>query len=158
MEHYRLFLAHLAKGNVSFCHHLSSIPFHILIFFETAQPNELDFDFFEFDRKHLWKVLYNDCSVFPDPLTNMAITGNSCFWLAEIKKTSPLKPLGQMNWNLVGSIYLRSSIKITHFDIYIHWIWYCFGNYFTYFIPVFKYCYSDSRSLWTVMRAGGLAL
>ena len=26
-------------------------------------------------------------------------------------------------------------------------IWYCFGNYFTYFVPVFKYCYSDSRSL-----------
>jgi hypothetical protein len=39
-----------------------------------------------------------------------------------------------------------------------HWIWYCFDNYFTYFVPVFKYCYSDSRSLWTVMRAGGLAL
>jgi hypothetical protein len=30
-------------------------------------------------------------------------------------------------------------------------------NYFTYFVPVFKYCYSDSRNLWTVMRAGGLA-
>jgi hypothetical protein len=29
--------------------------------------------------------------------------------------------------------------------------------YFTYFVPVFKYCYSDSRNLWTVMRAGGLA-
>jgi glutathione S-transferase len=25
------------------------------------------------------------------------------------------------------------------------------------FVPVFKYCYSDSRNLWTVMRAGGLA-
>jgi hypothetical protein len=33
---------------------------------------------------------------------------------------------------------------------------YCFDNYFTYFVPVFKYCYSDSRNLWTVMRAGGL--
>ena len=44
------------------------------------------------------------------------------------------------------------------FDIYIHRIWYCFDNYLTYFVPVFKYCYSDSRSLWTVMRAGGLAL
>jgi hypothetical protein len=36
-------------------------------------------------------------------------------------------------------------------------LWYCFDNYFTYFVPVFKYCYSDSRNLWTVMRAGGLA-
>jgi hypothetical protein len=26
-----------------------------------------------------------------------------------------LKPLSQMNWNLVGSIYGRSSIKIAHF-------------------------------------------
>ena len=36
--------------------------------------------------------------------------------------------------------------------------WYCFDNYFIYFVPVFKYCYSDSRNLWTVMRVGGLAL
>ena len=31
------------------------------------------------------------------------------------KKSSPLKPLGQMNRNLVGSIYGRSSIKNAHF-------------------------------------------
>jgi hypothetical protein len=43
------FLAHLAKGNVSFCHHLASVvrrplSFHILIFSsETAQPNEVKF-------------------------------------------------------------------------------------------------------------------
>jgi hypothetical protein len=30
------------------------------------------------------------------------------------KKISPLKPLGEMNRNLVGSIYGRSSVKITH--------------------------------------------
>jgi hypothetical protein len=30
------------------------------------------------------------------------------------KKSSPLKPLGQMNQNLVGSILGRSSIKIAH--------------------------------------------
>jgi hypothetical protein len=35
--------------------------------------------------------------------------------LADFKKSSPLKPLGQMNQNLVGSIYGRSSIKIAHF-------------------------------------------
>jgi hypothetical protein len=28
------------------------------------------------------------------------------------KKSSPLKPLSQMNWNLVGSIYARSFIEI----------------------------------------------
>jgi hypothetical protein len=35
--------------------------------------------------------------------------------LADLKKSSPLKPLGQMNRNLVGSIYGRSSLKIAYF-------------------------------------------
>jgi hypothetical protein len=35
-------------------------------------------------------------------------------WLIS-KKSSPLKPLDQMNGNLVGSIYGRSSIRIVHF-------------------------------------------
>jgi hypothetical protein len=35
--------------------------------------------------------------------------------LADFLKSSPLKPLGQMNRNLVGSIYGRSSAKNAHF-------------------------------------------
>jgi hypothetical protein len=35
--------------------------------------------------------------------------------LANFNKSSPLKPLGQMNRNVVESIYGKSSIEIAHF-------------------------------------------
>jgi hypothetical protein len=41
-------------------------------------------------------------------------------WLIS-KNSSPLKPLCQMNRNLVGCIYGRFSIRIAHFVPHIIW-------------------------------------
>ena len=80
------------------------------IFSETAWPNEP-----KLGKKNLWKVPYKVCTFRANTLAKIATTGNSCFWLVISKKSSFLKPFGQINRYLVRSIYGRSSLKNVHF-------------------------------------------
>ena len=67
-----------------------------------------------FGRKHLYKVLCKFLHFVPFrqqiwPPRAILVSD----WLM-LKKSSPLKLLGQMEPNLAGSIYVRSSIKLLH--------------------------------------------
>jgi hypothetical protein len=106
------FLANLAKGNMSFCHHLVSVvchlfTFHILIFSENPQPNEL-----KFGRKHLWKVLSKECTFCYDPLPNM-VTITCCFSAKHAALRTKSKDWLAQNQNNVsewGGVFIRGLL------------------------------------------------
>ena len=103
------------KGHVSFCHHEASVvrrplTFHILIFSsETAGPNGTKLGSI-YGRSFIKFVHF--VPIGQETWPPWVILNSD--WL-NFQKSSPLKPLGQMEQNFAGSIYGRSFMKYVHF-------------------------------------------
>ena len=100
------------KGHVRYCHHLASVvrpltfSYFNLLLWNQMEPNLAESIYRRSSIKFLHFVPFRQ-QIWP-PRTILVSD-----WLM-LKKSSPLKLLGQMEPNLAGSICVRSSIKFLH--------------------------------------------
>jgi hypothetical protein len=70
-------------------------------------------------------VLYKDCSFHPDPLTNMAAIGNSCFWL--VRQVSDTV---SAHW----ASSLLNECNVVIWSTYLYSTYSCISYYVLYFL------------------------